>query len=79
MFNAKFLCDQAKFTLTELGRNRQHPSEDLDCYVKRFSERALDYSYVVDEETLIDVSLHGMLVYLENLTFSSFSKLMKAA
>lgn len=69
----KFFCDEAKFTLAEFGRTRQHPGEDLDLYVKRFRERALGCSDAVDEETLMDVCLHGIAneyrVYLENLTF----------
>lgn len=80
-FNAKFFCDEARFTLVELGRTRQNLDEDLDAYVKRFRERVLDCSDAVDEETLVDVCLHGMVnkyrVYLEILTFPSFSKLMK--
>lgn len=57
--------------------------EDLDLYVKRFHNKALDCINLVDEEVLVNVCLHGMneeyRVFLENLTFSSFSKLMKAA
>lgn len=83
LFNAKFFYGEAKFTLAELGRTRQHPNEDLDLYVKRFRERALDCNDAVDEETLVNVCLYGMAneycVYLENLTFPSFSKLMEAA
>lgn len=83
LFNAKFFCAEARFTLAELGRTRQHLGEDLDVYVKRFRKRALDCSDAVDKETLVDVCLHGMVneyrVYLENLTFPSFSKLMEAA
>lgn len=83
LFNAKFFCGEAKFTLAELGQTRQYQGEDLDIYVKRFSERAPDSSDAVDEETLVDVYLHGMVneypVYLENLTFPSFSKLIEAA
>lgn len=51
--------------------------------MKRFPENTLDCNNVVDEETLVDICLHGMAneyrVYLENLTFLSFSKLMDAA
>lgn len=83
LFHAKLFCDEAKFTHAELGRTRQYPSEDMDVHVKRFRERALDCSDAVDEETLVDVCLYGMAneyrVYLENLTFPSFSKLMEAA
>lgn len=55
-----FSCGEAKFTLAELGRTRQYPGEDLDVYVKRCRERAFDCSDAVDEETLVDVCLHGM-------------------
>lgn len=51
--------------------------------MKRFRERALDCSDAVDEEMLVDVCLHGIAnedgVYLENLAFPSFSKLIEAA
>lgn len=71
LLNAKFLCGEAKFTLAELGRTRQYSGEDLDTYVRRFPERALDCSDAVDEETLVYVCLHDMAneyrVYLENL------------
>lgn len=83
LFNAKFFCGEARFTLVELDRTRQYPSEDLNVYMKRFRERALDYSDVVNEKTLVDIFLHGMAneywAYLENLTCLSFSKLMEAA
>lgn len=73
LFNVKFFCGEAKFTLAELGRTRQYTGEDLDVYVKRFCERALDCNDAVDKETLVDVCLHEMVseyrVYLENLTF----------
>lgn len=48
MFNTKFFCDEVTFILAELGRTTQHLDEDLDLYVKRFRERALDFSDVVD-------------------------------
>lgn len=51
--------------------------------MKRFRERALDCSDAVDKETLVDVCLQDMAneyqVYLQNLTFPSFSKLVEAA
>lgn len=82
-FNTKFFFAEAKYTLVELGRTRQYAGEGLDLYVKRFHDKALDCVDRVDEEVLVNVCLHGMndeyLVFLENLTFSSFSKLMEAA
>lgn len=39
MFNSKFFCGEAKFTLAELGRTRQYSGEDLDVYVKIFHEK----------------------------------------
>lgn len=50
LFNAKFFCGEAKFTLAELGRTRQYRGDDLDVYVKRFRERALNYNDAVDEK-----------------------------
>lgn len=60
VFNAKFFCGDAKFTLVELGRTRQFLGEDLDIYIKRFHEKALDYCNAIDKETLVDFCLHGM-------------------
>lgn len=77
-FNTKFFFTEAKYTLAELGRSRQYAAKDLDLYVKRFHDRALDCVDPVDEEVLVNVCLHGMndeyRVFLENLTFPSFSK-----
>lgn len=82
-FNTKFFFAEAKYTLAELGRTTQYASEDLDLNVKRFHDKALDYVDPVEEEILVNVCLHDMndeyQVFLENLTFSSFSKLMEAA
>lgn len=50
-FKAKCFCCEARFTLAEPGRTRQHSDEDLDAYVKRFCGRVLDCSDAVDEET----------------------------
>lgn len=54
--------------------------EDLDLYVKRFHKKMLDYVDSVYEEVLFNVHLYDMndeyKVFLENLTLSSFSKLM---
>lgn len=81
--NIKFFLAEAKYTLTELGRTRQYLGEDLNLYVKKFHDKALDCVDPVDEEVLVNVGLHGMKneyrVFLENLMFSSFSKLMEAA
>lgn len=69
------------FTLAELGHTWHYPSENLDLDIKRFHERALD-CYAVNEEIMVDVRLHGMAdkyrVFLENLKFPPFSKLMDA-
>lgn len=50
--------------------------------MKSFHDKALDCVDTVDKEVLVNVCLHGMndvyRVFLENLTFSSFSKLMEA-
>lgn len=82
-FNTKFFFPEAKYTLAELGHTRQYAGEDFDLYVKRFHDKALDYVDLVDEEVLVNMCLHGMndeyRVFLENLTFSSFLKLMEVA
>lgn len=79
LYSAKFFDVEAKFTLVKLGRTRQSSGKDLDFYMRRFYEKALDCS-PMEEKVLVNFCLHGMLeeytILLENL---SFSKLMKAA
>lgn len=48
IFNAKFFCDEAKFSLAELGQTRQFTSKDLDLYVERFQKKVLDCCKAVD-------------------------------
>lgn len=75
-FKTKFFFAEAKYTLAELGRTRQYVGEDLDLYVKRFHDKALDCVDPVDEKVLVSVCLHGIndeyKFFFENLTFSSF-------
>lgn len=51
--------------------------------MKRFHEKVLDCCDLVIENVLVYVCLDGMIkeyiIYLENLSFSSFSKLVEAA
>lgn len=72
-FKTEFFFIEAKYTLAELDRTRQCAGEDLDLYVKRFHDKALDCINPVDEEVLVNVCLYGMndeyRVFLENLTF----------
>lgn len=83
MFNSKVFCAGAKFSVAELSGVRYHPREELDAYVKRFHERAFNYFHLVEERMLVDVCLLGMMeeyrIFLENLSFYSFSKLMELA
>lgn len=78
-FYTKFFFAEATYTLVELGRSRQYSG----LYIKRFHEKALNCVDTVDEEVLVNVYLHGMndeyRAFIENLMFSSFSKLMEAA
>lgn len=66
-----------KYTLAELGRTRQYAGKDLDLYMKRFHDKALDCVDPMEEEILVNVCLYGMndeyRIFLENLTFPSFS------
>lgn len=60
----------------------RQPKESLDPYVKRFHKKALDCCNPVAKDVLVDICLHGMVedhqIYLENLSFSSFSRLIEA-
>lgn len=69
--NSTFFCTKARFIL----------AEDLNFYVRRSREKALEHCDLVYEEMLVDVCFHGMVkkyrVFLENLSFSSFPKLIE--
>lgn len=73
---------KAKISLDELCMMRQHLCEDLDMHVRRFHERAMDCYDQVDGEVFVNVYLYGMMEehhsFLENLSFSLFSRLMEA-
>lgn len=51
--------------------------------MRRFHEKALDCCDLVDEQVLVKICLHDMaeeyIIFLENLSFPSFSKLIKEA
>lgn len=83
LFSAKFFFVEAKFFLAELGRVRLRLREDVDTCVKRFHDKALGCCAPVEEEVFINVCLHVMLeehqIFLKNLSFPTFSKLMEAA
>lgn len=77
------LYAEAMFSLAELCSVRQHPGDDLDIYLKRFRDKALDCCNLVAERMPVEVCLDGMLeeyhISLEKLFFSFFSKLLEAA
>lgn len=60
LFKLKFLCLR-QFKLSELGRTRPYPREDLDASTERFHEKALDYYDPVADDVLIDGCFHGMI------------------
>lgn len=68
---------------SSLARRENTYGEDLDVYLRRFSERAMDCCNLVGEEVLIDVCLHGAMeeyeIFLENLSIPSFSRFMEVA
>lgn len=80
-FKTKFFYAEAKFSLTELCQTRQHLGNDLDAYVRRFHEKAMDRCDSVAEEVLSNIWFHSMvnkyITFLENLSFLSFSVLME--
>lgn len=55
LFKSKFFCANSKFSLAKLGHICQRPREDLDTYMKRFHDRALDCYDPVEEKMLVDV------------------------
>lgn len=79
----KILLSEAKFFLAKLDRRRQYQGEDMDVYVKEFHEKAMACCDSVAEGVLVDVCLYGMMeeyrIFLENIFFPSFSRLMEAA
>lgn len=74
--NTKIFCAEAKYTLAEFGCTRQFPSEDLNLYVRKFQEKALDCCDLIDEDVLVNVFLHDMNneygVFLKNLSVPLF-------
>lgn len=77
LFSTNFLHAEAKCTLVELDKSRQYLGEDLDVYVRRFHEKALDYYNLLEEEIFINVFLPGMMeeyrILLEAPDFTSKS------
>lgn len=63
LFNTKFFCAEAKFMLAELGRTRQYSREDLDVYMKRFCEKALDCCVPIAKDIFLEVCLHRIEDY----------------
>lgn len=80
---SQFFLWKSEIHFCIIGLRMTIPGEDLDIFVRRFHEEALDYCDVVDGETLANICMHGMSngyrINLENLTFPSFSKLIEAA
>lgn len=72
----KFFCAEAKSTLVELALTRQYPGEDLNVYMKRFYEKALNYCDSVAKDVLADSMIEDYRVYLESLSFSTFFTFM---
>src|SRR5262249_5256716 len=83
MFLEKFFSTQERVTLTDMGRIRKKPKEDLMDYIERFRERSLDIQDVCDERELVKICIQGMFteyaVHLENLSLASFSTLVENA
>lgn len=71
----------SKVHISRIRCTQQFPDPELDLYVKRFHERALD-CYTVDEEIMVDICLHRMAneyhVYFLESFISLFFKLMEA-
>ena len=57
MFLEKFFSTQERVTLTDMGRTRQKPKEDLMDYIERFRERSLDIQNMCDEKELIKICI----------------------
>lgn len=87
LFLIKFFCGEAEYTLAEFGHMRQHLAANLDLYIKKSHEKAVDCRDLVDKEVIASLwipclpSWHGHKyhVLLENLLFPSFFKLMEAS
>lgn len=67
--------------MEELGWICEHLGKGSDACVKSFHEKVLDCYDAVAENMLVDVCLHEVvedyLTYLENVSFSSFSRLVE--
>lgn len=71
------------FVWLNLAKHGQYLGEDLEAYVKRFHEKALDCCDLVTEDVMGDIYLHAIIedyrIYFVSLSFSSFSRLIEAA
>ena len=69
--------------MTDMGRIRQKPREDLMEYIERFRELSLDIQDMCDEKELVKICIQGMFtgyaVHLENLSLTSFAMLVENA
>lgn len=72
LFYTKFFHAEAQFSVSKLGLIWEASGKDLDTYVKRFHDKAVDYCNPLEEEVLVNVCLHRMqkeyCIFLENLS-----------
>lgn len=83
LFNFKFFCAEAKFSLGRARPNMTTSREDLDMYMRIFNKKkTMDCCHLVVEEVLVNFSTmvcwKNTIFCLENLHFLTFAKLVKA-
>lgn len=65
--------------MAKLSLRCQYLGKEMDAYMNRFHEKALYCCNPVAEDLVVEVCVHGMIedcrIYLENLSFSYFSRL----
>lgn len=83
LFNSKFFCADAKFSLFQTQPHTSAPRGSLGHLCEKIPWQNSLLCDLVEEMMLVDVCLHGMTeeycIFVENLSFSSFTKLMEAA
>ncbi|KAI8530046.1 hypothetical protein RHMOL_Rhmol11G0024100 [Rhododendron molle] len=82
-FYAKFFEVRDKVTVISLMTETQNSGEDVVDYIRRFQDRAVDYTESVKEIQLVEICIGGMMdefkMLLINLKLGTFSALLESA
>ncbi|KAI8530124.1 hypothetical protein RHMOL_Rhmol11G0031200 [Rhododendron molle] len=82
-FYAKFFQVREKVTVISFTKETQTSGEDVVDYIKRFQDRAVDYTKSIKEIQLVEIRIGGMMdefkMLLINLKLGTFFALLESA